>query len=369
MAPIPDLTPMTPTAARDRHGTPRRWLTQGMLAFFACLATLAIAQTPPPAPAPATAIQTARVDSVWAYPQRTAAAQVLPRNESRLTAEAAGTLQRWTVDVGATVKRGDLLAQIDPADLALALQRAEAAQQAAQARLQLGQSQLERAKALVAQGFYSQEAVAQRETEVALQQADLASARAQVSTAQRQLGKTRLHAPFNGSVVQRLAQQGEAVAPGTVLYVLAEASTPEVEAKVDPVEAPGLRKARQLRFALPGQDVGWDLRLLRISPTVQASNRSQTVRLGFVSSSGATETPPSGSSGVLRWEDPTPHLPAQLVVRRGTALGVFVKAGNTAQFVVLPGAQEGRAAATKLPPDTLIVVHGQAALQNGQSLN
>jgi RND family efflux transporter MFP subunit len=357
--------------AQECAPPPRRWLAQAMLATVACLATFAMAQTPVPAPpaAPATAIQTVRLDSVWTFPQRSAAAQVLPRNESRLTAEAVGTLQRWTVDVGATVKRGDLLAQIDPIDLTLALQRAEAALQASQARLQLGKSQLERAQALVAQGFYSQEAVAQRETEVALQQADLASARAQVSTAQRQLAKTRLYAPFNGSVVQRLAQQGEAVAPGTVLYVLAEAVAPEVEAKVDPGEVAGLRKARQLHFALAGQDVGWDLRLLRISPTVQASNRSQTVRLGFAPLSGANEPPPSGSSGVLRWEDPTPHVPAQWVVRRGAALGVFVKAGNTAQFVALPGAQEGRAAATSLPPDTQIVVQGQAALQNGQPLN
>jgi RND family efflux transporter MFP subunit len=369
MAHHPRLHPYIPRLG-DRLVMPRRWLTQAMLATLACMASLAFAQTPPPAPMPATAIQTAPLDSVWTFPQRSAAAQVLPRNESRLTAEAAGTLQRWTVDVGATVKRGDLLAEIDPTDLALALQRADAALKAAQARLQLGQSQLERAKALVAQGFYSQEAVAQRETEVALQQAELASASAQVSTAKRQLDKSRLYAPFNGSVVQRLAQQGEAVATGTVLYVLAEAGAPEVEAKVDPGETSGLRKARQLRFALPGRDLGWDLRLLRISPTVQASNRSQTVRLGFAPlSSGAKESPPSGSSGVLRWEDPTPHLPAQLVVRRGAALGVFVKAGNKAQFVALPGAQEGRAAATQLPADTQVVVQGQAALQDGQPLN
>jgi len=354
------------TAAQPRAGLQRRWWAPGLLAVLGLFSAYASAQTPAPA---ATSTQTVRLDSVWTHPPRSAAAQVLPRNESRLTAEAAGTLQRWTVDVGATVKRGDLLAQIDPTDLTLALQRADAALQAAQARLKLGQAQLDRARALVAQGFYSQEAVAQRETEVALQQADLASARAQQSTAQRQLDKTRLHAPFNGSVVQRLAQQGEAVAPGTVLYVLAEAGVPEVEAKVDPSESAGLRQARDLRLALPGQDTGWDLRLLRVSPTVQASNRSQTVRLGFASPPGATGLPPSGSSGVLRWADPVPHIPATLIVRRGAALGVFVRSGSNARFVPLPGAQEGRAAPTSLPGDTQIVVQGQAALQNGQALN
>ena len=321
--------------------------------------------------APATSVQTARLDSVWLQPERSAAATVLARNESRLSAEVAGTVQRWNADVGATVRRGELLLQIDPSDHKLALQRAQAGRDAAMARLQLGLTQLQRARDLVAQGFFSKEALTQRETEVALQQADLASAEAQLRSAQRQLERTRVLAPFAGTVVQRTAQVGEAVAPGAPLFVLVEGAAAELQAHVPPAELLGLRRAGAWQFQPQGSQVLLDLRLLRASPTVQTANRAHAVRLGWApaGADAAAASAPPGSSGVLRWRDPQPHIPAALLVRRGSELGLFVRQGQQARFVALPGAQEGRAAPTDLPPETLVVVRGQAALSHGQPLN
>ena len=177
-----------------------------------------------------TSVSTARLDTLWLQPEREAPAVVVPRNQSRLAAEVSGVLQRWTVDVGAQVRKGQVLAQIDPRDSELARDRARAALQAAQARLELAQQQLKRARELVAQGFFSQEALAQRETEVALLRTELTSNRAQLALAQRQLDKTALKAPFAGSIRQRLAQTGETVAPGSVLFVLTETGAREVDA-------------------------------------------------------------------------------------------------------------------------------------------
>ncbi|OGB79775.1 MAG: hypothetical protein A3G82_11685 [Burkholderiales bacterium RIFCSPLOWO2_12_FULL_67_210] len=83
--------------------------------------------------------------------------------------------------------------------------------------------------------------------------------------------------------------------------------------------------------------------------------------------------PAAGTSGTLRWQEARPHLPPALMVRRGSALGVFVRQGTGAQasarFVPLPGAQEGRASAVDLPADTPVIVRGQAALQHGQPID
>jgi RND family efflux transporter MFP subunit len=292
---------------------------------------------------------------------------VLARNESRLAAEVGGTVVEWRAEVGASVRKGEVLARIDTRDLDLALQRAAAAREAAQARLRLGQSQLQRARELVAQGFFSTEALTQRETEVALQQADLASAQAQWQTAQRQLEKAILRAPFDGSVVQRLAQQGEAVAPGQALYVLTQREGAEIQATVDPTQVTGLRQAAAPVFAPQTQEgPAVSVRLLRISPTLQTGSRSQTVRLAPVQ---PAQMPIAGSAGVLQWQDPQPHVPATLLVRRGNALGLFVDQGGLARFVPLPLAQEGRPSAVSLPADTRVVVQGQVRLQDGQSLN
>lgn len=327
------------------------------------LTAAALAQAPD-----APSVTAARLDSVWLQPERDAPASVMPRNTSRLSAEVSGTLLRWTADVGASVARGQLLAQIDPRDAELAVQRAQAALDAAQARAQLAQSQLQRSRELVAQGFFSQEALAQRETELALAQADQSAQRAQLATAQRQLAKTRLTAPFAATVQERLAQTGEAVAPGTVLYVLTESGAAELQASVNPGEAAGLQQASDLRFEAAGQRV--PVRLLRISPNVSAPARTQLVRLAFTG-----DPLPAGTSGTLRWREPRPHIAPSIMVRRGNRLGVFVvrdAAGSTtARFVALPGAQEGRASPVPeaLDANTSIVVQGQAMLQDGMAVS
>ena len=316
-----------------------------------------------------TAVETRALDQVWLLPRREAPAEVVARNESRLSAEVSGTLQRWGADVGSTVKRGELLAQIDPRDYELAVQRAQASLNASQSRLKLAQAQLQRSRELVAQGFFSQEALGQRETEVALLQTEVNSARAQLATEQRQLGKTKLVAPFAGTVRERMAQTGEAVAPGTVLYVLVESGHNEVNATLSPSDVAGLRNATDLQ--LHTREGQFAVRLLRVSDAVTVPARTRAARLAFADAASA---PAAGASGTLRWQERQPHLPPSVMVRRDGALGVFVVQGDgakaTARFVPVPGAQESRATPVpaSLSGTVRVVVRGHEALQNGQAI-
>jgi len=309
-------------------------------------------------------IETRALREVVIYPQRELAASVIPRNESKLSAEVSGVLLRWTAEAGSTVHKGQILAEIDPTDFRLAVAQAEAAVDGSLARLKQAEQQRERSRALVARGFFSQEAQLQRDTEVALRRSELASHRAQLAVARRQLAKATLHAPFAASVKERLAQTGEVVTPGTVLYVLAESGAAEVSANIAPADAAGLRRAQEISFEVGGE--AYPLRLLRIGGTVSAPARTQEVRLRFAT--GAAPPVPPGSDGRLLWREPQAHLPAQLLVRRGGEIGIFVQRGGDARFVALRGAQEGRAAAVKLPADTRVVVRGQATLQDGAAI-
>ncbi|TSE36146.1 efflux RND transporter periplasmic adaptor subunit [Tepidimonas charontis] len=310
-------------------------------------------------------VSTAAWSSVRQYPLRSAPAQLLPRNEARISAEVSGRIERWFADVGQRVAAGAALAQLDATDLALARERARTAWEAAQARLALAESQLRRARELQAQGFLSPEALHQRETEVALQRAEVANTHAQWRSAEHQLSKTVIRAPFAGTVMQRLAQQGEVVATGTPLFVLAELRAPEVQAQLSPADARDLRNARDAELVTrDGQTV--PLRWLRATGAVASGTRLQTVRLAVL---GATELLP-GSDGELRWRSAQPHVPPALLVRRGDTLGLFVVDDGAqpprARWVPLPAAQEGRAAPVDLPADARIIVRGQQAVQAGQ---
>jgi len=327
------------------------------LALFIGLASAADGRAQASAPVIALRALSALATAPW----REAPAGVLARNESQLSAQVSGTLLHWTVDAGASVRRGDVLAQLDPADYRLALERAQAAQDAAQARLNLMQSQLKRARELVARGFFSAEALSQRETEVQLALSELASSSAALASAQRQLQKTTLRAPFAASVKQRLAQVGESVTAGAPLYVLVEAGAAEVSAALAVNDVTSLRRATQVVFETQGQRC--PVRLLRLAPTITAPARTQEARLALAQTCAVV-----GAQGRLLWQDHRPHIPATVLVRRGPGLGVFVRQDGKARFVPLSGALEGQAAAVDLPPDTVLVVRGQNALQDGQAL-
>lgn len=323
----------------------------------------ALAQETAKPAAQAASVELKPLSAVLIHPQRDVAATVIARNESKLAAEVAGTVLRWSADTGASVRRGEVLAEIDPADYRLALDRARSAAEASAARLKLAEAQLKRSQSLVEKGFISQEALSQKETEVALMRAELASNRAQQATAERQLAKTRLRAPFDAEVRERKGQAGETVAAGTVLYVLAEAGASELAASVSPADAASLKTAREPRFeASGGRGTSYPLRFLRLGTTLSPTARTQEARFAF-----AGEMPPAGSDGRLVWNDPQPHLPAAVIVRRAPGLGVFVAESGKARFVPLPGAQEARAAPVPagLGEGAQIVVGGQAALQDG----
>ncbi len=330
------------------------------------LAAPAAAQAQPAAAASAPgalAVKTAPFAQLALRPQREAAAVVVARNDSRIAAEVAGTVQRWGPDTGARVAAGALLVEIDPSEHRLARERAAAALAAAQARAQLAAAQLQRARELQGQGFVSADALAAREAEARAAEADVAVQRAALASAERALAKTRVLAPFEASVRQRLVQAGETVAPGAPLYQLTETRGAELAAQLAPEDARGLPGAAGLQFARDdGSRVA--LKLLRVADTVNAGARTVEVRLA--PASGAL-TP--GRDGRLLWADPRPHVPAALLVRRDGRLGVFSEQGGRARFVPLPEAQEGRAApAPQLDGALKLVIDGQHKLRDGDAL-
>jgi len=343
-------------------GPPLRFAICVLLATTAAFAALAQA----PAPSPAPPVTSAPAASVHFFPERDAPAAAVARNESRLAAEIAARVTAIAVDVGQTVARDAVVVQLDDADARLAVAQAEAALQSARARLALAESQLERARDLQRQNFIAAELLAQRETETAVVRAEVATAEAARRAALRTLDKTVVRAPFTGVVMARPGQVGEIAQPGAPLVVLKDSAAPEVASPVPAELAADLGPRLAFEFVAPGGR--YPLRLLRVSPAVQAATRTREVRLAF-----AGAAPPAGTEGRLRWRDPHPHLPAELIVQRGRnggiVFGVFVADGDRAKFVPIDDAQAGRPAASPLAAETRVVVSGQASLKDGQTLN
>ncbi|MBN8473906.1 efflux RND transporter periplasmic adaptor subunit [Sulfuritalea sp.] len=312
----------------------------------------------PPAKSGPPAVDAVRFADLAFLPEREAPATAQGKNETRLAAELAARIVAIPVDSGDKVKPGQVLVKLDARDAELALARAEAALAQANARLAQAEAQSARARSLKERNFISAEALTLRETELAAAQADVASAKAARDTARRTVEKCKLVAPFAGIVRTRSAQVGEITTPGAPLLTLADTSEMQVVAQVQARDAAGLAAAAKVGFDAAG--TGHELKPLRVSPAVNREARTVEARYAFVA------TPPApGTEGRLVWRDPTPHLAAEYILRRNSSYGVFVLEGNTARFLALPQAQEGRPASADFSPDARIVTRGRHALQDG----
>lgn len=293
--------------------------------------------------------------------EREAPATALSLNQSRIASEVAARVQSIPVEVGEVVEAGAVLIELDTHDAELALQRAQAALDSVRARIRLAEFQLQRARELHKRNFVSEDTLTQRETELDVLRAERAGAEAQVASARRELDKCTVRAPYRAIVHERSAQVGERAAPGTPLLTLIDVSRIEVSAQVQPKDSASLQNAADIRFVAP--DGEHPVQLLRISPAIDRATRTQEVRLQFVAEAAAP-----GTEGRIRWRSDGNLLPADLISRREGRLGVFIADGDTARFIVLEQAQEGRPAEVDLAPDTRIILDGRFGLQDGSKI-
>ena len=311
--------------------------------------------------APAPVVHAKTLGAIAIYPERSAQAQVLSRNDSKLSAEIAAKILSIPVQVGQRVKRGSVLVELDCGDFKIARQRAEAQQSAASARMQLTQMQVKRARELSQSGFISKDALDARATELKVAQAERDLAVAQTAAAQREVSKCAIHAPFDAVVQERMGKVGELAAPGTPLVALVDMSHLEVGVELQQKDVASLHQARVPHFETQGQRFA--LKLLRVSPVVNLQSRSQEARFSFVK-----EAASPGLSGRVLWRDSQTHVAPEYVVSRNAQLGIFVLKDGVARFVPLPGAQEGRPAAAPYVLETLVITAGHLELHEGQSV-
>ncbi len=149
--------------------------------------------------------------------------------ESQLSFRVAGTVDRVPVIVGQQVKRGQLLAQLDPTDYELKVQEALAGLAQAEAALRNSDADYDRVR-----GLYENHNASRRELDGA--RANFESSQAQVEAAQKRLEQARqqvaycsLRAPVDGTVAAVDVEVNENVSAGQKLFLLTAGSDIEVE--------------------------------------------------------------------------------------------------------------------------------------------
>ncbi|MCV2351782.1 efflux RND transporter periplasmic adaptor subunit [Paucibacter sp. Y2R2-4] len=186
------------------------------------LALLAACGRQEAAPEPERAVRTLVLKAESAGMSHEYAAEVRARTESRLSFRVGGKILTRKVNVGDSVKPGQVLAQLDPQDLMLSQEAARAGVLAARTtRDQLG-AEFKRFIELREQGFISAAELERRESAFKTAQAQLEQMKAQASAQTNQAGYAQLVADAAGVVTGVEAEPGMVVAAGTPVVRVAQ---------------------------------------------------------------------------------------------------------------------------------------------------
>lgn len=283
-------------------------------------------------------------------------ARVEASSEADVATRASGTLVSLPVDVGDRVRRGQVLASLDDADV-------EARIDAAAAGVELAERTHGRVERLAADG-----AASQQELDEAF--ARLQAARAQLAEARAQASYVQVTAPFDGVVVERYADPGDLAVPGQPVLRLAGTGAVTIAADLPAHMRAGVEMGQNVRV-VDSDGRSTEATVSRVVPTLDAATGRFQVELAPSGDSQLTagETVRlelSGAGSATRW------VPVDALLRRGQLVGVYVLESDTLRLRwVRIGREEGPLVELLAgPPGALTVVRRPAAtLRDGQPVS
>lgn len=200
---------------------------------------------------------------------------------AQLKAKVAGELRELTVREGESVRAGQVLGRIDPAEYEARLRQSLEQVAAAQAQLDIAERSLQNNRALVDQGFISRNALDTSVSNAAAARAALQQARAGVDLARKALNDTVLRAPIDGIVAARNAQPGERVAVEARIVDIVDLTRLELEAPVPAEQVVQLAVGARARLRVDGLAEPVQATLARINPSTPPGTRAVLVYLAL----------------------------------------------------------------------------------------
>jgi len=250
---------------------------------LSCL-VVALAACSKPAP-PAEDIRPVRViqlASASAGEQMSFSGDVRPRYESALGFRVGGKIVERKVDVGATVKRGDVLMRLDPQDLRLAESQARATLRAAETERDLARADHKRHVDLRAQNFVSQAVLDAKVSALRAAQANVDAARAGLSGQSNQATYASLAADADGVVTAIEAEVGQVVQPGAPVARVARTEEKDVVIGIPEDRVEHLRQAAAVTVRLwANADERIPGKIREISPVADTASRTYTVKVSI----------------------------------------------------------------------------------------
>jgi membrane fusion protein, multidrug efflux system len=290
--------------------------------------------------------------------------------DPRIAAEVAGRILRIGVRAGEAVKKGQLLAEIDPTDIAHQ-HKADRAEVARIEALLLQQERLvTRQNELVQKSFISKNAVDDASAQRDALKNQLEGARARAALSANGVQKTKIIAPFDGVVEEQVASMGDYLKVGDPVFRLVSNDRLRAHLPFPETAAQRLQRGQKVRLAsplLPGKALEGEVEDIR--PTVTESSRAIDVIARIDNADGQLKGGASVDAAVVvGMRESAVMAPEQSVVLRPAGKVVYVIVdGKAEQRVVQTGGKQAGQVEiiSGLKADETIALDGAGFLTHG----
>jgi membrane fusion protein, multidrug efflux system len=213
---------------------------------------------------------------------------LLPVAQTTVKAKVGGQLQEVLVREGMPVKRGQVIARLDNAELQARLASQNASVEEAQARMNLANKNNNANQALLKQNYISKNAWDTSQSNVELAQANVKSAKANAQIVRIAIADSVVHAPIDGIISRRHAQAGEKISPDQALYGIVDLSKLSLEAQVPASDIGRIKIGQTVAFKVDGfANRQFEGKVSRINPTTEPGSRAIVVHIDVANADGA----------------------------------------------------------------------------------
>jgi HlyD family secretion protein len=203
--------------------------------------------------------------------------------------QVSGTIQEWTADFNSIVKKGQVIARLDPSLIQTQLEQSQASLVRAQADVQRLEVALEdsKTKLVRARGLFQRQLITQAdldtaEVNVKSNEAQLRSSKAALTQAEAAVNQSKVNlehtiitAPIDGIVVSRNIDVGQTVAASfnapTLFIIAADLTKMKCTANIDESDVGRIRTGQRVRFrvdAYPTEEFTGTVAQVRLQPVV-----------------------------------------------------------------------------------------------------
>lgn len=286
--------------------------------------------------------------------------EIRSRYETAQGFRISGKIIKRYVDVGAVVKKGQILAKLDNQDTGLTAKAAQAQVQSAQADLVLARAELDRLQQLYQRKFISKQAIDIQDAKLKSAIALVKQTQAQASVSDNQFAYTDLRAEREGVVTEIHAEPGQVVAAGETVVRIAKPEDREVSIAVPESRMQGIEINLPAEVRLWAEPTRlYQGKVREVAPAADSVTRTFQIRVALPDADNNVRL--GMTAGVRFYNKDSQELLLPLPA-------VTQYAGETVVWVVNPenGQVESRAVQTGMfREDGVIITHG---LQTGEQV-